>query len=242
MLTRRACATLMSLIAQLRSSLVSTSRSGNTQQHGFDGLKSFESINIDMSCNVPSSGHSLLLGLPKELRLIIYEFVFAGHCTITIGQRTSPDHLLTDWSTRPGLTQTCSLIRQEASPVYFSSTHFVLNIQRSLCEDTVQRWICNSSEIYADAFQKISHVSVIAGTGIRQPPRQYTFLVQRNELVSVTDRLPVQRYTLPAFRWSPPCLDQVSGRLRKMRSYDERGFDVAQNLRGIIDVLARFAR
>lgn len=192
----------------------------------------------ERSC-VRSNESSLLLALPKELRMAVFQYSLTSSTPVTIGQRAVSLRDLTDRPSYPGLTRASLLLRRESLPIYFAVTHFILNIQRTQCEEIVLDWIQRSSKAYPEAFKHIQHISVIAGSGIRQPPRQYEFYLQQNKLVSTIDRPILQPYTLPANRWSPPLWEELRQQLLSMPKKGEPDFDVAENLRSIIDILAK---
>jgi hypothetical protein len=89
------------------------------------------------------------------------------------------------------------------------------------------------------AFNNLRHVSITAGSGILQPPRQYEFDLQRNALVSVIDMLPVEPYRLLARYWVPPPWNELKTKLQDIPRKEDHDFDVAANLRVIIGILVR---
>lgn len=183
---------------------------------------------------------SLLLDLPKELRLLIFEHALTTEVPVTVGQRASILNNASDGPTYPDLTRVCSSIRTEVLPIYFACTHFVFNIQREQCEDFVTDWIHRSSRTYPSAFQCIQYVSVVAGSGISQPPRQYEFLIQQSIFTSVIGRPISQPYTLSPSRWNPPPLEEVQESLQQLPKRGEPQFDAASNLLAIIRCLATY--
>jgi len=189
---------------------------------------------------VASKPPARLLGLPKELRLLVYEYALTTRIPVTVGQRASILGNASDGPTYPNLTRVCSRIRGEVLPVYFACTHFVFNIQREQCEDFVTDWIHRSSRTYPSAFQCIQHVSIVAGSGISQPPRQYEFLIQQSIFTSVIGRPISQPYTLSPSRWSPPPLEKVQESLEQLPKRGELQFDAASNLLVIIHCLATY--
>lgn len=207
---------------------------GDLASSVFNETTPIQAVNVESA-----NQQSLLLALPKELRVLIYEHALSSYAPVTIGQRAVSLRDLIDWSTYPALAHTSALVRCESMPIYFGVTHFILNIQRTQCEDIVLDWINRSSKVYPEAFKHIQHVSVIAGSGIRQPPRQYEFYIQQNKLVSTIDRPILQPYTLPANRWSPPLWEQLRQQLLQMPKKGDHDFNAAENLRGIIAILAR---
>ena len=209
-----------------------------------DGVELLENVSntadTTISRSTTRTSPTTLFTLPKELRLAIYEYVFA-ETTVHLGQRAARGSDSADLGVWPCITQTCSLIRNESLPTYFATAHFVLNIQRSQCEEIVLEWIKLCCERYHSDFQNIRHVAVTAGTGIRRPPIQYEFLVPQNKLLSSTTSIPAYPYTLPPCQWSPPPWRELNDRLHGMPRKGHDGFDPGENLRGIIDVLARYS-
>jgi len=189
---------------------------------------------------VETGPSSRLLGLPKELRLLIYEYALTTEVPVTVGQRASILKNAADGPTYPDLTRVCSSIRTEVLPIYFACTHFIFNIQREQCQDFVTDWIHRSSQTYPSAFQCIEHVSVVAGSGISQPPRQYDFLVQRCTFFYVVVRPVSQTYTLSPSRWNHPPFEEVHDLLEQLPKRGEALFDAASKLLAIIQCLAKY--
>jgi hypothetical protein len=77
-----------------------------------------------------ASQNSLLLNLPPELRNRIYELVLVSHDLIEVDSNHAnyevEDNLEEDKSTikEPPLLRTCQIIRNEATPLYYSSNAF----------------------------------------------------------------------------------------------------------------------
>ena len=83
--------------------------------------------NTDSSCQEPSPIPSLILDVPSEIRLRIYEFVFQGNCFHIAGPKDCQCNPCSRSKSKPKykILLTCRLIHDEARPILYGSTLWI---------------------------------------------------------------------------------------------------------------------
>ena len=154
--------------------------------------------------------------LPKELRLAIYDYVLNSLEPILIGTYAIKDKHVADWPLQPGLIRSCSLFRHEALSIYFSTTHFVLNLQSTRGLQMVLNWIRTNSRSCSGALTQLRHVTIIAGSGLYERPEEWVLDLHLRDVVSTRVRIPMGG-TIPqpfissaAIAQAMPCLRAMS--------------------------------
>lgn len=143
---------------------------------------------------------------------------------------------------QPGIVRSCSLLRDETLPIYFSTTQFILNLNNTRGIEMVLNWIgTNSSARTAGAskaFNNLRHVIVIFRSGLYDRPDELELDFHRREVVAsgghLSRRILIFEESVcysPEFHWLRTRLRQIP----ENRDADE--FDMGELLRDIVEGL-----
>lgn len=188
---------------------------------------------------------SLLLQLPKELRLMIYDYALPSGrlARIEVGNRNYNEKDLTEWPQQPGICRTCQLLRSETLEMYYSNCSILLNVQQPDGLAMALSWLeCVSAE----ALNKICSAYVTAGSGSVEPSKSYRIDLHRPALISATRPhaaaylYRLEKHRLRMSDWSPLATDEVKARLVEMPGSGSPDFSVAATLRVVIEVVKDF--
>lgn len=188
---------------------------------------------------------SLLLQLPKELRLMIYDYALPSGrlARIEVGNRNYNEKDLAEWPQQPGICRACRLLRSETLEMYYSRCSIGLNIQQPDGMAMALRWLdCLSAE----TLNKIRSAYATAGLGSVEPSKSYKVDLQRPALISATRPHAAaylyrqQKHRLRMSDWSPLATDELKARLVEMPGSGSPEFSVAATLRAVVEVVKEF--
>lgn len=188
---------------------------------------------------------SFLLQLPKELRLMIYDYALPSgrFARIEVGNRNYNEKDLAGWPQQPGICRTCRLLRSETLEMYYSRCSIGLNVQQPDGMAMALSWLdCLS----AQALNKIRSAYIIAGSGSVEPSKSYKVDLQRPALISATRPHAAaylyrqQKHRLRMSDWSPLATDELKQRLAEIPGSESPDFSVAATLRVVIEVVKEF--
>ncbi len=137
-----------------------------------------------------SHDQSPLFRLPQELRLTIYEYALEPTGHTIIGTHAVNNRNLAEWPIQPGLVRTCSALREEALPLYFSQHHFHVALQSNKGMNMASAWLRMNAQSCLWAFNHLRHLKLIVGSGVRDRPEEFVLDLEQRELVSCRAQLP----------------------------------------------------
>ena len=186
-----------------------------------------------------SQGQSALLGLPKELRLTIYEYALDSPDHTKIGTYAVGNRHLADWPIQPGLIRTCSLLREEALPIYFSQTHFHVAMQSHSGTLQALAWVRTNSELCPWAFNHLRHVKFIVGSGQYERPEEFILDLERRDIVSCRTQLPQRTLIFGENICGHPGFHFLTYQLARMPDRRSERFDMGTWLEPVMQFLYR---
>lgn len=182
---------------------------------------------------------SPFFNLPKELRLSVYEYALDSPNHTKLGTYAVNNHHLADWPIQPGLVRTCSLLREEALPIYFSQTHFHIALQSLTGMQQALAWIKTNSKSCSLAFNHLRHVKFIVGSGQNGRPEEFILDLDRRDIVSCRTQLPQRTLMFGENICGHPGFYYLTYQLARMPDRRSEGFDMGVWLEPVVQFLYR---
>ncbi|EMC98996.1 hypothetical protein BAUCODRAFT_31267 [Baudoinia panamericana UAMH 10762] len=101
-----------------------------------------------------SKTHCLLLGLPTELRDLIYEYALTSDKTVVTFRLDAYQRESYNQATQPALTRVSRRVRRETLPIFYGRNSYVLHTEGNKCRDACSWLACNVQHL-----PKLRHVS-----------------------------------------------------------------------------------
>ena len=184
-----------------------------------------------------SKYQSLLFSLPQELRLAIYEYALESPDHTKIGTYAVNNRHLADWPIQTGLVRTCSLLREEALPLYFSRTNFHVTLQSQSGMQQALAWIKTNSQSCPWAFNHLRHIKFIVGSGVYGRPEEFVLDLELRDIVSCRTQSPQRTLMFGENICGHPGFYYLTYQLARLPDRRSEGFDLGAWLETVVQFL-----